>query len=70
LYPYQCLGSLDVFATEEKLSIEIAEVDRIQVHDVDFTEAGQDEVLEEFASDAASADHENLGLLTSQWGAT
>ncbi len=47
---------------EEKLPVEIAEVDRIEVDNVDLAKAGENEVLEEFASDAASADHEHARL--------
>ena len=51
-----------MLVAKQKLSVEVAEVDRVQVDDVDFAEAGQDEVLEQFASDAASAHHENARL--------
>jgi len=44
--PYQCLRFLDVLLTEQKLPIEIAEVDCIEVDDVDLPKAGKDEVLE------------------------
>lgn len=57
--PYQCLGLLYVLIAKQELSVEVAEIDRVQVGNVDFAEAGQDEVLEQFASDAASAHHEN-----------
>lgn len=42
--------------SEKKLSIEITEVDSIKVEDVNFPESGQDEVLEQFAANAAGAD--------------
>lgn len=48
--------------SEEELPVEIAEVDCVQIDDVNLAEAGEDEVLEEFAAYAASADHENTGL--------
>ncbi len=35
-----------MFVPEKELSVEIAEVDCIEVDDVDFAEAGEDEVLE------------------------
>lgn len=47
---------------EEELSVEIREVDRVEVDDVDFAKAGEGEVLEEFASDATSSNHEHAGL--------
>lgn len=47
---------------EEKLSIEIAEVDSVEIDDVDFAKAGEDEVLEQFAADAASADEQDARL--------
>jgi hypothetical protein len=31
--------------SEEELSIQVAQVDRIEVHDVDFAEAGENEVF-------------------------
>lgn len=50
---------------EQELAVEIAQVDGVQVDDVDLAEAREDEVLEQFAADAASADHEDpcLSLL-------
>jgi hypothetical protein len=59
---YQCLRLLDVFLAEEELPVEVAEVNRIEVDNVDLPEAGKDEVLEQLASDAASADHEHARL--------
>ena len=60
--PYQCLGLLNVLLAEEKLPVEIAEVDCIEVDNVDLAKAGENEVLEELASDAAGADHEHARL--------
>lgn len=62
----QSLGLLDVFVTEEELAIEVTEVDSIEIDDMDFAEAGQDEVLEEFAANAAGAYEEDFGLRTSK----
>jgi hypothetical protein len=59
---YQSLGLLDVLMPEEELSVEIREVDRVEVDNVDFAKAGEGEVLEELASDATSSNHENAGL--------
>lgn len=47
---------------EEELAIQIAEVDCIEVDDVDFTEPGEHEVFEELAADTACANKENTGL--------
>jgi hypothetical protein len=56
LRTYNGLWLLDMFVSEEELAVEVAEVDGVEIDDVDFAEAGQGEVLEEFAADAASAD--------------
>lgn len=42
--------------TKEKLAIKVAEVNSVDVDDVNFAEAGQNEVLEKFATDATGAD--------------
>ena len=62
LSPYFCLGLLDVLISEQKLAVEVAEVDGVQVYDVYLAKAGEDEVLEEFTSDSASSDHQNACL--------
>ena len=51
-----------MFETEEKLAIQIAQVDGIEIDDVNFAEAGEEEVLEEFATDAASSNQEHARL--------
>ena len=58
----QSLGFLDVFLPEEELAIEVAQVDGVEVDDVDFAKPGQDEVLEELAANTACADEEDTGL--------
>ena len=50
--------------SEKKLPIEIAEVDRIQIHDVNLAEAGENKVLEEFTANAPRTDHQNPGLIS------
>ena len=52
-----------MFVSEEELAIEVAEVDGVEIDDVDLAEAGQGEVLEEFAADAACADEQDAGLM-------
>lgn len=37
----QGFGFLDMFMTKEKLSVEIAQVDCVQINNVDFPEPGQ-----------------------------
>lgn len=61
-WTHQSLGFLDVFMSEKKLSIEVTEIDSIEIDDVNFAEASQDEVFEKFAADAAGADKENTRL--------
>lgn len=56
------LGLFDVLVAEEELSVEVGEVDGVEVDDVYFAEAALDESLEQFAADAAGADEENAGL--------
>jgi hypothetical protein len=51
-----------VLLAEEELPVEIAEVNGIEVDNMNFSEAGKDEVLEQFASDAAGADHQHARL--------
>ncbi len=42
---HQSLGLLYMLLTEEELTIEVAEVDGVQVDDVDLAEAGENKVL-------------------------
>jgi hypothetical protein len=44
--PYQCLGLFDVLLAEQELPVEVAQVNRVEVNDVDLSEAGKNEVLE------------------------
>jgi hypothetical protein len=60
--PYQCFGLLDVLIAEQELAIEVAEIDGVEVYDVNLAEAGENEVLEEFAADAASSYHQDARL--------
>jgi hypothetical protein len=45
-----------MFVSKEELAVEIAQVDCVKVNDVNFAEAGQCKVLEEFTADTAGAD--------------
>jgi len=42
----QCLGLLDMRLPEEELAVQVREIDRIEVDDVDLAEACRDQVLE------------------------
>lgn len=52
-----------MFMSEEELAVEIAKVDCVKVDDMDFAEASQGEVFEEFTADAACANEEDARLL-------
>jgi len=54
-----------VLIAEQELAIEVAEVDCVQVYDVDLAEASENEVFEKLAADATSSDHQHSRL---QWG--
>jgi hypothetical protein len=43
-------GLLDMFLSEEELTVQVAQVDGIKVDYVDVSKAGHDQVLEQFAS--------------------
>lgn len=51
-----------MFVTEKELTIEVAEVDGVQINDVDFAEAGENKVLQELAANSSGTDHQNAGL--------
>lgn len=59
---YQCLRFLDVLLVKEELTIQVAQVDCVQVDNVDFAEAGEEEVLEELAADASGTHQQDAGL--------
>ena len=54
---YQCLGFLYMLMAEKELAIQIAYIDSVQVNDVDLSKARQDKILQQFASNSASANH-------------
>jgi hypothetical protein len=63
LHPtYQCFRLLDMFVSEEKLTVQVGEIDGIQVDDMNFSETAENEIFEKFASDASSAHHEHASL--------
>lgn len=53
-----------MFMPEEELAIEIAQIDCIEIDDVDFAEPGQDEVFEELTADPTCANKEDTRLDT------
>lgn len=60
---YQSLRFLDMLVSEEELSVQVTEVDGIEVYDVDFTKAGEYEVLQQFTSNSSCANHQNSCLV-------
>ena len=48
--------------SKQELTIEIAQINSIEVDDVNFAEAGEDEVFQQLATDAACADKKNARL--------
>jgi hypothetical protein len=56
-----------VLVAEEELAIEVAKINRVEVDDVDLAEAGQDEVFEQLAANAARAHHQHARLEPGQY---
>lgn len=46
-----------MLVSEKKLPVQVAQIYCIKVYDVNFAEASEDEVFEEFAAYTSSADH-------------
>lgn len=59
---YQSLRFLDVFMSEEKLTIEVAQIDGIKIDDMDLTKPCKDEVFEQLASNPTSTHHQHASL--------
>lgn len=59
---HQSLGFLDMFMTEEELTIEIAKIDRIQIDNMYLAEACKDEVLEKLTTNSSCSDHQDSRL--------
>ena len=51
----QGLRLLNVLMSEQKLAVEIAQVDGVEVNNMDFHESSEDEILKKFATDATCA---------------
>ena len=52
-----------MFMTEEELSVQVAQIDCIQVDDVDLAKPGQDEVFQQLTADPTSADEQDTRLV-------
>ena len=48
--------------SEEKLPVEITQINRVQVDDVNLTKAGEDQVLKQFTADTTGAYQQDTGL--------
>lgn len=59
---YQGLRFLDMFMAKEELAIQVAQVNSIEVDNVNFAEPSKDKVFEELAADATCADKQNTRL--------
>jgi hypothetical protein len=51
-----------VLLSEQELAIQIRKVDGIEVDNVNLSEASKGDILEQFASDATCANHQNTSL--------
>lgn len=60
--PHQSFRLFDVLHAKQELAVEVAQIDGIQVHDDNFSKAGENQVLEELTADATSADHKHPRL--------
>lgn len=60
---HQSLRLLDMLLTKEKLPVEVAEIDGIQINNMDLAEAGEDEILQKLAANSSRADHQNARLM-------
>jgi hypothetical protein len=60
---YQRLGLLDMLGAEQELPVQVAEVDRVQVDDVDLAKARKYKVLEQLAPDATRSHHQYARLV-------
>mmetsp|Transcript_34937 Transcript_34937/g.88023 ORF Transcript_34937/g.88023 Transcript_34937/m.88023 type:complete len:524 (+) Transcript_34937:51-1622(+) len=56
-------GLAHVRHAEQELSVEVGDVDGVHVNDVDVRKAGEREVLQQLAAQAARADHQHAAVL-------
>ena len=59
---HDSLWLFDVFEAEEELAIEIAEIDGVEIDDVDLTEAGEQKTFEQFTAYPTGTDEKDTGL--------
>ena len=59
----QRLRFLDVLMSEKELSVEIAQVNGIEVNEMDFHEPAENEILEQFATNSSSTNHQDPSLV-------
>lgn len=64
---YRCFGLLDVLIAEEKLAVEVAQVDGVEVNNVYLAESCEHQILEQLASDTSSSYHEHARLSSRQY---
>lgn len=55
-----------MLVSKQELPVEVAEVDGIEVDNMDFTKPSENEVLEELATNATSSYHQNTCLMSRQ----
>lgn len=53
-----------MFLAEEELPIQIAEVNCVEVNDLNFSKAGKNKILEQLASDSSCADEQYARLFS------
>lgn len=51
-----------MLVSEEELSVEVTQVDGIEVDDMNVAKAEEDKVLEKFAADTTGTDHKDSRL--------
>jgi hypothetical protein len=59
---YQSLGLLDVLVAKQELPIEVAQINGVQIDNMDLAKAREHKILQQFASDTASAHHQHARL--------
>ena len=59
---YQSFRFLDMLMSEQELAVQVAQVDGVEIDNVGFTEASEDEVLQKLTADTASTNHQDSRL--------
>lgn len=62
LFGNQCFRLLDVLMSEEELSVQVTQVDGIEVYDMYLAISNLDQVLQQLAADSACANQQNPRL--------